>query len=90
MVNQIDEPSELNAGLLQTPVPAKGGKAKKSSRSVKANAGEFWTEMLCVSYLPTQTTVSRNHKCLFTYMWWSYELNLSLLVSSNNCGLTVT
>ncbi|KAL0647263.1 hypothetical protein Bca4012_045554 [Brassica carinata] len=39
LVNQIDEPSELNAGLLQTPVPAKGGKAKKSSRSVKANAG---------------------------------------------------
>ncbi|KAH0906940.1 hypothetical protein HID58_038767 [Brassica napus] len=39
IVNRIDEPSELNTGLLQTPVPAKGGKAKKSSRSVKANAG---------------------------------------------------
>ena len=56
IVNQIDE---LNTGLLQTPLPAKGGKAKKSSRSVKANAGESWTEMLCVSYLPTQTTVIR-------------------------------
>ncbi|KAJ0261322.1 Transcription factor E2FB [Hirschfeldia incana] len=37
MVNQIDEPSELNTGVLQTPVPGKGGKAKKSSRSFKSN-----------------------------------------------------
>ncbi|XP_024011853.1 transcription factor E2FB isoform X2 [Eutrema salsugineum] len=37
MVNQIDEPNELNTGVLQTPVSGKGGKAKKSSRSVKSN-----------------------------------------------------
>lgn len=36
MVNQ-NEPSELNAGVLQTPISGKGGKAKKSSRSVKYN-----------------------------------------------------
>ncbi|KAF8113342.1 hypothetical protein N665_0050s0002 [Sinapis alba] len=40
MVNQADDPSELNTGVLQTPVPGKGGKAKKSSRSsAKSNAG---------------------------------------------------
>ncbi|KAL0735333.1 hypothetical protein Bca4012_011543 [Brassica carinata] len=39
LVNQIDETNELNTGVLQTPVPGKGGKAKKSSRSyVKSNA----------------------------------------------------
>ncbi|CAH2072188.1 unnamed protein product [Thlaspi arvense] len=37
IVNQIDEPNELNAGVLQTPVSGKGGKAKKYSRSVKSN-----------------------------------------------------
>lgn len=63
MVNQ-NEPSELNAGvLLRTPISGKGGKAKKSSRSVKYNkigtqasagfnAGEFWPEMvLCMFFL---------------------------------------
>ncbi|CAH8333440.1 unnamed protein product [Eruca vesicaria subsp. sativa] len=37
MVIQVDEPSELNTGVLQTPVSGKGGKAKKSSRSFKSN-----------------------------------------------------
>nr|AAM90620.1 E2F-related transcription factor 1 [Noccaea caerulescens] len=37
MVNQIEEPNELNTGVLQTPVSGKGGKPKKSSRSVKSN-----------------------------------------------------
>ncbi|WZZ38784.1 hypothetical protein YC2023_035043 [Brassica napus] len=37
LVNQIYEPSEMNAGVLQTPVTGKGGKAEKSSRSVKSN-----------------------------------------------------
>ncbi|KAL0709877.1 hypothetical protein Bca4012_016855 [Brassica carinata] len=37
MVNQINEPSEINTGVLQTPVSGKGGKAKKSARSVKSN-----------------------------------------------------
>ncbi|WZY80919.1 hypothetical protein YC2023_027303 [Brassica napus] len=37
MVNQIYEPSEFNTGVLQTAVTGKGGKAKKSSRSVKFN-----------------------------------------------------
>lgn len=36
-VNQIAEPNELNIGVLQTPVSGKGGKAKKTSRSVKSN-----------------------------------------------------
>lgn len=64
MVNQ-NEPSELNAGvLLRTPISGKGGKAKKSSRSVKYNkigtqasagfnAGEFSPEMVSVcSFYP--------------------------------------
>ncbi|KAF3550731.1 hypothetical protein DY000_02000973 [Brassica cretica] len=37
LVNQIYEPSEMNTGVLQTPVTGKGGKAKKSSRSAKSN-----------------------------------------------------
>ncbi|CAN6812052.1 unnamed protein product, partial [Brassica oleracea] len=37
LVNQIYEPSEMNTGVLQTPVTGKGGKAEKSSRSVKSN-----------------------------------------------------
>ncbi|CAH8271845.1 unnamed protein product [Arabidopsis lyrata] len=36
-VNEIAEPNELNTGVLQTPVSGKGGKAKKTSRSVKSN-----------------------------------------------------
>lgn len=60
MVNQINEPSEINTGVLQTPVSGKGGKAKKSARSVKSNitgmqasgfnAGEFWPEMVCLFF----------------------------------------
>lgn len=69
MVNQIYVPSEMNTGVLQTPVTGKGGKAKKSSRSAKSNktgiqasgfnAGEWWPEMLCIFFLSTETTVSR-------------------------------
>lgn len=55
MVNQIEEPNELNTGVLQTPVSGKGGKPKKSSRSVKSNktgtqasnAGDFRLNSLC-------------------------------------------
>ncbi|CAN8252551.1 unnamed protein product [Cochlearia groenlandica] len=35
--NQIAEASELNAGVFQTPVSGKGGKGKKTPRSVKSN-----------------------------------------------------
>lgn len=69
-VNQIAEFSELNTGVLQTPVSGKGGKAKKSSRSAKsnksgilasgANAGEFWHECSAFRfYLPEQLLVSQ-------------------------------
>lgn len=57
MVNQVEEPNELNTGVLQTPVSGKGGKPKKSSRTVKSNktgtqasgsnAGEFRLNPLC-------------------------------------------
>lgn len=60
--NQIAEPNELNTGVLQTPVSGKGGKAKKSSRSVKSNksgtqasgsnAGEFVLNALCQNVFP--------------------------------------
>ncbi|KFK26334.1 hypothetical protein AALP_AA8G234300 [Arabis alpina] len=35
--NQVAEPNELSTGVLQTPVSGKGGKAKKTPRSVKSN-----------------------------------------------------
>lgn len=69
MVNQIDEPSGLNTGVLQTPILGKGGKPKKSSRSVKFNktgtqaagfnAGEFGLKCSICSFHFTQATVSR-------------------------------
>lgn len=55
--NQITEPNELNTSVLQTPLPGKGGKAKKTPRSAKSNksgtqasgsnAGEFVLNALC-------------------------------------------